>query len=186
MFSNVDQEILKSLLVKYINEPELLKVLNEIIDSFQLEIPSKGIPLGNVTSQLFINIYLHELDEFVKLKLKAKYYIRYADDFVILENDKSILETYKVEIKKFLSDTLKFELKAQNRQVQTLSSGVTFLGTTFFPKHRIISKSNKRRFYEKVCENNLHSYLGFLQHVHGFKLEEKLKWKVEEIVKNVV
>lgn len=180
-FANVDQEILKRLLVKYISEVDLLKVLNEIIDSFQLEIPKKGIPLGNVTSQLFINIYLHELDEFVKRTLKVKWYIRYADDFVILENSKTILEGYKIEIEKFLTNGLKFEIKKQNTYIQTLSSGVTFLGTTFLPKYKIISKRNRRRFLNKVSENNLHSYLGFLKPVKGKKLEEQLIKKVESI-----
>ena len=86
------------------------------------------MPLGNLTSQFFANIYLNELDYFVKHGLKAKYYIRYVDDFVILHSSKEQLEIWKQEIDKFLKEKLKIELHSQKSRIISLSHGVDFVG----------------------------------------------------------
>ena len=77
-------------------------LINQILDNFDTKTKGKGMPLGNLTSQFFANIYLNDLDYFVKHKLKAKYYIRYVDDFVILHTSKETLEIYKDKINKYL------------------------------------------------------------------------------------
>ncbi len=177
-FASIDQIILKKLLEKYIEEKDLLNILCKIIESFNYRFPNKGIPLGNVTSQLFINVYLHELDTFIKERLKAKYYIRFADDYVILDPDRKILENYKREIENFLSLSLKLEIKKENRFIRTLASGVTFLGYKVFPKYIAIKTKNKKRFLSKVSATNIHSYLGFLKHCYSSKLQTELKEKV--------
>ena len=87
----------------------------------------KGMPLGNLTSQFFANVYLNELDQFVKHKLKAKYYIRYVDDFVILHNDRLILEQYRIKINEFLKAELKLELHPDKSKILLLERGVGFL-----------------------------------------------------------
>ena len=97
-FDSVDREILTHLLEKQIEDENTIWLLGKIIKSFQ-----KGIPLGNVTSQIFANIYLNELDQFVKRTLKIKYYIRYCDDFVILSGDKMYLESLIAKIDTFLN-----------------------------------------------------------------------------------
>jgi RNA-directed DNA polymerase len=103
-FASVDHIILKEILKKHIVCPKTLKVLHTVIDSFSIGSLGKGIPLGNLTSQLFINIYLNELDHFVKRVLKVKYYIRYADDFVILSENKDFLLAIVPTLNQFLSD----------------------------------------------------------------------------------
>ena len=87
------------------------------------------MPLGNLTSQFFANIYLNELDYFVKHTLRAKYYIRYVDDFVILHNSKEKLENWKSEIERFLKDKLKLELHPQKSRIIPLSKGIYFVKT---------------------------------------------------------
>ena len=82
-FASIDQSILMEILEGYIIDKDTLWLLSEIIRSFYSTEPGKGLPLGNLTSQLLVNIYMNNFDQFVKHKLKAKYYIRYADDFVI-------------------------------------------------------------------------------------------------------
>ncbi|KKR70825.1 MAG: RNA-directed DNA polymerase (Reverse transcriptase) [Candidatus Nomurabacteria bacterium GW2011_GWB1_40_7] len=99
-FANIDHNILKSILEKYIQDKDILWLLGQVIDSFSsqkhiyaiADICKKGLPLGNLTSQLLVNIYMNEFDQFMKHKIKAKYYIRYADDFVILFQDRKWLE----------------------------------------------------------------------------------------------
>ena len=104
------------------------------------------MPLGNLTSQFFANVYLNELDQFVKHKLKAKYYIRYVDDFVILHNDSTILEVYKNKINKFLKEELKLELHHDKSKVFSLANGTTFLGYRIFYHYKLLRKSNLRKF----------------------------------------
>ncbi|MEK7219422.1 MAG: reverse transcriptase/maturase family protein [Patescibacteria group bacterium] len=103
-FANIDHSILKTILSKCLFDTDILWLLSQVIDSFSIQINTlnsaiaenkvKGLPLGNLTSQLLVNIYMNEFDQFVKRELKVKYYIRYADDFVILSEEKNILKIY--------------------------------------------------------------------------------------------
>ena len=89
-FANINHDILKNILASYISDKDILWLLGRVIDSFEAK-PKTGLPLGNLTSQLFVNIYMNEFDQFVKHKLKQKHYIRYADDFVFLSDNKENL-----------------------------------------------------------------------------------------------
>ena len=100
----------------------------------------KGMPLGNLTSQFFANIYLNELDYFVKHILNAKYYIRYVDDFVILHSSKSQLEEWKNKISEFLKKELKLELHLDKSKIISLSHGVDFVGFRNFYHFKLLRK----------------------------------------------
>ena len=108
------------------------------------------MPLGNLTSQFFANVYLNELDRFVKHKLKAKYYIRYVDDFVILHNSKKQLETWKAEIDKFLKENLKLELHPDKSKIVSLSRGIDFVGFRNFWNYKLLRKRNIRKILSKI------------------------------------
>ncbi len=108
-FDGIDHSILFALITRRVSDERLCSLVRNIISSFQTT-EGKGLPLGNVTSQLFANIYLDELDQFVKHHLKIKCYIRYCDDFVILGNDRSVLEHITGNIRAFLRETLLLEL----------------------------------------------------------------------------
>ena len=109
-FASVDHEILYRLLDRKILDDDFLWLLKEIIDSFKVDSMAKGMPIGNLTSQLFANIYMDPFDQFMKQELKVKYYIRYADDFVILSENREYLEELVEEIKDFLELKLKLFL----------------------------------------------------------------------------
>ena len=111
---------------------------------------NKGMPLGNLTSQFFANVYLNELDKFVKHKLRAKYYIRYVDDFVILHSSKEQLEKWKEEIKIFLKEKLKLELHPDKSKIISLSKGVDFVGFRNFYHYRLLRKRNVRNIKRKI------------------------------------
>ena len=102
----------------------------------------KGMPLGNYTSQFFANVYLNELDKFVKHKLKAKYYIRYVDDFVILHDNKNQLLKWKNEIDKFLKESLKINLHKDKTKILPLHKGIGFLGFRVFFNYKLLKKIN--------------------------------------------
>ncbi len=107
------------------------------------------MPLGNLTSQFFANVYLNELDYFVKHQLKASYYIRYVDDFVIFHNSKSNLFELRFEIETFLKNKLGLELHPQKSKICSLNDGITFLGFRIFQHHRLLARKNLRKFVRK-------------------------------------
>ena len=140
---------------------------------------ARGLPLGNLTSQLLVNIYMNEFDQYVKHKLKAKHYIRYADDFVLFSHDKQELEKRLRYIEVFLRDELKLGLHPNKVSITTAASGVYFLGWVHFPDHRVLRTSSKRRMLrrareQKGNENTKQSYLGLLTHGNTQKLRAKV------------
>jgi len=172
-FQNIDHEVLMNTLSQHIPDKNILWLLKKVIESF-----SPGLPLGNLTSQLFVNIYMNEFDQFVKHKLKVKYYIRYADDFVILSEDKSELHNLIPKIRDFFQDTLRLELHPDKVFIKTLASGVDFLGWVHFPDNRVLRTATKRRMIKRIQDNlnpqTLNSYLGFLKHGNTYKLRKEI------------
>ncbi len=173
-FASVDQQILIKILEKYISEKDIINFLKEIIFGFK----PNGLPLGNLTSQLFANVYLNEFDQFVKHKLKVKYYIRYADDFVILSENKNYLKNIIPELKYYLKNNLKLEIHPNKIFIKTLNSGVDFLGWINFTDHRVLRTKTKNRILKRIKNNSsietLNSYSGLLKHGNMNKMIKKL------------
>ena len=109
----------------------------------------KGLPIGNLTSQFFANVYLNELDQFIKHVLKIKYYVRYVDDFVIMHKDKEQLRTWLAEIKKFLAEKLNVMLKNEVK-VAPLSNGINFLGYVQHLFYRLVRRRVVNNFRNKL------------------------------------
>lgn len=181
-FANIDHQVLKNILKKYLGDNNITWLLGNVIDSFHTgENLGIGLPLGNVTSQIFINIYMNELDQFIKRELKVRYFVRYADDFVILHRDKRYLVKLIPKISEYLEKELKLSLHRDKVFVKTLSSGIDFLGWVHFPKYRILRTSTKRRMFRKLnknqAEQSLDSYLGLLNHGNTYKLTNNILHK---------
>ncbi len=121
---------------------------------------------------------MNELDQFVKHKLKARYYIRYADDFVILSCDKAWLESILAKISKFLEEGLRLQLHPDKVSITTIASGVDFLGWVHFADHRVLRTATKRRMFKRVSNDpkpeSVSSYLGLLRHGNTWKTKQKL------------
>lgn len=178
-FASIDQSILFSIIEKYIPDTRTCALIKNIIGSFSSTEKGKGLPLGNLTSQLLVNIYMNEFDQFVKHKLKVKYYIRYADDFVFLSANRSELESLLPFIADFLSSKLQLTLHSGKVFIKTLSSGVDFLGWVHFPDHRVLRTATKRRMFRALQNGGekpkvLYSYLGMLSHGNARKLRKQL------------
>lgn len=187
-FASIDQKILTSILKKHIQDQNILWLLIQIITSFESDISrlnldmhgKKGLPLGNLTSQLLVNVYMNEFDQFVKHQLKAKYYVRYADDFVLLSHDKVEIEQLLVSTIVFLRKRLKLELHPNKVSIQTFASGVDFLGWVHFPNHRVLRTATKRRMLKRTRgleadSQTVLSYLGMLRHGNTGKLRDTIK-----------
>ncbi len=178
-FASIDHRILIEILKENIEDKDVVLLLSEIIQSFNSGKTNKGLPLGNLTSQLLVNIYMNRFDQFVKHKLKVKYYIRYADDFVILSQNKEYLKKILPKMKEFLQNKLKLELHPRKVSIQTFSSGVDYLGWVHFSTHRVLRTVTKKRMMKRIKEtkgkkDTKQSYLGLLGHGDTYKLAEKI------------
>lgn len=173
-FASIDRSVLVKILEKCISDRNILRLVSKIINSFSLT-KDVGLPLGNLTSQLFVNIYMNEFDQFVKHKLKVKYYIRYADDFVFFSQDKEWLVSLIPQIRDFLREKLKLTLHPQKISMSTIASGVDFLGWVHFPDYGVLRTVTKRRMFSRLTEDNEASYLGMLKHGNTYKLKESVR-----------
>lgn len=178
-FANIDHAILKNILsCSAPPDVDIFQLLWHMVDSFHTKNkPGVGLPIGNLTSQLFVNIYMNKFDQFVKRKLKIEHYIRYSDDFVILSHDRHFLESLIPVLAHFLEIELKLTLHPDKLFIKTVASGVDFLGWINFPHHRILRTSTKRRMLKKLKEappsdETLASYLGLLSHGDMFELSK--------------
>lgn len=176
-FANIDQPILLSLIKKRIIDPNVIWLIKKIIFSF-VERPNKGLPLGNVTSQLFSNIYLNELDYYIKHNLKQKFYLRYCDDFIILHHDEKYLKSLVEPINSFLQIKLKLFLHPNKITIRKLRQGIDFLGYVTLPHYRIIRTKTKQRILRLVNNKNIASYLGICCHARAHNLEQSIINKI--------
>ena len=178
-FASIDQDILMDILRQHIPDRNVLWLLERVIESFTSTGPGKGLPLGNLTSQLLVNIYMNELDQFAKHTLKAKFYIRYADDIAILSHDYAELKSLIPRISEFLNERLKLELHPHKVSIGTLAAGVDFLGWVHFHDHRVLRTTTKRRMRDALTRGASReaeaSYFGMLKHGNTRTLETALK-----------
>ncbi len=150
-FVSIDRNKLFELVCRKIKDPYVLGLIRIIIDN--ADVPSashgKGIPIGNLTSQLFANLYLDSLDHFVKEKLKVKYYLRYMDDILLFGKTKDYLFDVLYEINSYVTEELLLHLKEKATIIAPVSQGVPFLGFKIFPGVIRLSPRSKRRFMVK-------------------------------------
>lgn len=173
-FENVDQAKLFELLSRRIRDEDALRLIRKIIKSFETG-KGLGLPLGNVTSQLFANIYMNELDQYVKRILKERFYLRYCDDFLILSEDKHRLKNLIQEIAKFLKGQMGLELHPKKIIIRKLSQGIDFLGYIVLSHYRVIRTKTRRRMLRRVSRKSLTSYLGILKHCKGYRISVALR-----------
>ena len=183
-FASIDQAILFDIIGRYIVDKDIRWLIKKIVLSFHSTEDGKGLPLGNLTSQLLVNIYMNEFDQFVKHKLKVKYYIRYADDFVILSDNRISLESVLPRVEEFLWGRLKLKLHPDKVFIRTVASGVDFLGWTHFPDHRVLRTVAKRRMLRTIqvkegSNDTVQSYLGLLKHGNSKKLSDYIVRKYD-------
>jgi RNA-directed DNA polymerase len=178
-FAPIDHGILLGILERYMQDEKILGLIRGAVSSFNSGREGVGLPLGNLTSQLLVNIYMNEFDQFVKHKIWARHYIRYADDFVILSPDRGYLEKALVRMEGFLKTRLRLSLHPDKVWIKTLASGVDFLGWVHFPHHRVLRPNTRRKMLRKLVDNpteaSLVSYLGLLKHGNTEKLSLSVK-----------
>lgn len=187
-YPNVDHSVLKQLLRRKIKDNDLLWLLDEIIDS------AVGLPIGNYLSQYFANFYLTYFDHWIKEEKQVKCYFRYADDMVILAGNKPYLHQILSEIKMYLKERLKLDVKKNYQVFPVQARGIDFVGYKFFHTHTLLRKSIKKNFARMLVNNknnaSIASYKGWAKHCNSRHLLKKLlsdnfvgeKIKVKEIL----
>lgn len=190
-FASINHGILKTILRRRIRCRDTLWLIDEIIDSTADpdDINPVGIPIGNLTSQLWANVYLDVLDQLIKHDLRVRYYVRYMDDFVILYRDKDYLHSLKKEIEYFLASRLALSLNHKTA-VFPISQGVDFLGYRIWPTHRLLRKSSIKRIrrglrklerdyaegsvsLEKI-RSVVASWIGHTSHADAYRIRQKV------------
>jgi len=191
-FNSVDHEILKNMLKGILKDKQLLDLLYYIVDSYGEN--GKGIPVGNLLSQLFANLVLNDLDEYVKKELKVKYYVRYMDDFVIIHNDKDYLKEALQRIEIFLNEILKLKLNPKTK-ILNAKNGIDFCGYRIFKDYRKIRKRSPKHIraairayrHDKLTKEKLlmiyTSWEGHAAHADTYKLRQKMKEQIAAEVK---
>lgn len=196
-FYNIDPYILFNILKKSIKDKKLLNFTHLLI--FDNRTDKVGIPIGNYTSQFFANIYLNELDQYIKNNLHIKYYTRYMDDFVLILKTKNECKMVKEHIERFLNEKLHLQLNDKSR-VYPYKMGVNFCGYRIFTTHRLLRtnskkkiKNNVRKWNKKYKNGNLNiiyalqslnSWIGHSSHCNSYKLKQKILNKCDFLYTN--
>lgn len=190
-FASVDHAILLRMLGRKIKDERAIRLLERIIESFTTSSRGTGVPIGNLTSQLFANIYLNEFDQWMKHALKIRHFIRYTDDFVVLGEDKTALEDLVPQIRSYLQDALHLDLHPRKVSIRRYLEGIDFLGYVLLPHYRQVRTKTRRRMFRKMrqkqsayekgemkresMQQSFQSYLGVLIHADTYLLSNDFR-----------
>ena len=194
-FDSINHTILLNILKKRIKDDRAIGLFSEVVSSFSWfsgHIPEwQWLPLWNLTSQIFANIYLNELDQFIKHTLKETHYIRYADDFAIISKDKDHLKSLIDKIEMFLNNNLNMRLHPYKVHVNNAYQWVDFLWCIVFPHYKIMRTNTKMRMMKKINDNYsdymrwhkdkgevnqvFQSYFWIMSHADCFRLSSSIK-----------
>lgn len=194
-FETVDHVIMLVLIQKKIKDQRVIWLIKTIFSNYSASEREKGMPLGNLTSQFFANVYLNELDQFVKHTLKVEYYVRYVDDFVLFHTSWKVLEEYKFKIDAFLREKLTLELHPDKSRIIPLERGTEFLGLKIFYHYKRIKTKNMRKFHRKfhsfytqyerkeiqydAIYDFVEGWLAYVKHADTYTLRKKIMASIE-------
>ena len=195
-FQSIDHEILKKEIRRYIGDKDLIKILDYIIDNNGIYPDGVGIPVGNLTSQVFANVYLNILDQYIKHELGVRYYVRYMDDFVILGEDIEELKEILAKIEVFVQQRLHLTLNTKTT-ILSAKNGIDFAGYRHFATFRILRKAATRRIRktlnafqngeidEEIFDRSMQSRLGHIIHADTYNLVKSIEEEVRALKSRV-
>ena len=171
-YPNINHDILKQLLRRKFKDTDLLWLLDNIIDS------ADGLPIGNYLSQYFANFYLTYFDHWIKEQRQVKYYFRYADDMVMLSDNKPYLHQLLADIRNYLDNNLKLTIKNNYQVFPVAARSIDFVGYRFYHTHTLLRKSIKKNYARMMANNrnpqSMASYYGWAIHCNSKHLIKKL------------
>lgn len=184
-FQSINHDVLKAEIRKVIKDAGALVLIDKIIDHNGQMPDGVGIPVGNLTSQLFANIYLNKLDQYIKHTLGAKHYMRYMDDFILLSPDKEQLRRWLADIERFLRDELKLELNPKTT-ILAAKNGIDFVGYKHRATHRKVRPDSVKRIKKTIkkyesgkitkeqLQKSIASWTGHTGHADSYNLQKKV------------
>lgn len=178
-FDSVDHNVLLKILSRRIKDKTTFGLLKEIIVSYSGDIGGRvGIPIGNLTSQVFANIYLNELDRFVKHELKMRAYLRYGDDFIVLDDDLEKLKWVRGMVSCYLQNELQLQINPKSDRIMKVSEGLKFLGVRIWPSGRTPNRRIQKRIKSRLNVMNISSYAGLIKKHGNTKQTREFNWLV--------
>lgn len=186
-FASIPHDKLKDENRRYIGDKKALMLMDDIIDNNGILPDGVGIPVGNLTSQLFANVYGNRLDKFIKHTLHIKYYVRYMDDFIILSPDLNQLKEWEKRIEEFLEEEMKLHINPKST-ILYAGNGVDFCGYIHHPTYRKVRKGSVRRLKKDVkhlkageldretFNRKYQSRLGYIGHADTYHVTKAIEY----------
>lgn len=184
-FDTVDHEVLRERIARRVTDAYVLQLIDTIIRSYSVT-PGVGIPIGNLTSQVFTNIYLHEFDRYIFHTIKPLGYVRYGDDFILIAQDKEHLELCREHLIVFLDQILKLSIHRTNDIMVPVYRGIHFLGCDMYPTGKRPRKRMFARIKQRLNMSNIFSYRALLLAHSKEKMVKWIDWKILELMENEV
>jgi len=220
-FNAIDRHLMVDLIERQVHEDWLRKLIRQVAlhdprTNYQVHSPQrlfdkvpphkslfragegKGLPIGNLTSQFFANVYMNELDQFAKHVLKVRYYGRYVDDMVLFHQDPDVLNGWYEQMNEFLQDRLKLHLHPNKKHINLADKGIDFTGFIIKPGRVYLRQTAMANCKQKIrawelkgapvdqetlvpLAESVNSYLGMLRQVNGYKARRALCNRVENL-----
>lgn len=193
-FAEVAHKILLDIINRKIKDEKIIWLIKVILENHKTKQKGKGMPLGNLTSQFFANVFLNELDYFVKRKLRVKYYVRYVDDIAVFSNSKKEVEGVVAKIAEFLKNNLNLELHSEKTKIKLIHSGIKMLGYRIYYHYKLPRKSNLRKFKRNFSQKlqlfkegelsqegiilSLQGWFGYAMWANTYKLRQRITEEV--------
>lgn len=205
-FDSVNQGVLLKCIERRIADLPTLQIIREVIFSYQtpgldkenlgkiaglgeeraLRVSNIGIPIGNLTSQIFSNIYFNEFDRFIVHSLKPKAYLRYGDDFLIFETDRGSLKKIKKQAMSFLGKKMNLYINPKNNIIIKPKQGLHFIGVDIFPFGRRLNKRNWKKIINNLETKNFSSYLGLVKKHSNRKKIRETNWRIFGLIEKFI
>ena len=181
-FDNVDHRLLRRLLRTKLHSPQVLWLLDKTIASYDVQASKEGMPIGNLTSQIFANIYLNEFDQFALHSLKPSVYVRYGDDFVLWYPTEAAAREAQIIGRQFLADELKLAINPKHDRVQPANKKLAYLGVDLWPGGRRLQARTVRRVNQKLTIDNIPSYQSLIKQHLPERYAKDFVWKIVDII----
>lgn len=182
LFDSVDKAKMKQLIRRRVKDETALCLLDEILDSYYSFDEAKGIPIGNLTSQILANIYLNEFDRFMKHKLKPYAYLRYGDDWLCFAASNAELVSIQAGAEDFLYRDLGLNLHKDINIIAPVRKGVSYLGIDLWPNGRRIDKDARHKMNKNLNARNVASYKSLISKHQSVKHVTRFEWRVADIL----
>lgn len=180
-FDNVDQVKLFELIQRCAECPDTLWLIKKVLSSYCKDQPLRGMPIGNLTSQIFANLYMNEFDRYMAHTLKPGAYLRYGDDWLCLTSDKKKLIDIRQKSTLFLNNTLALNLSQKLNVITPTCKGVTYLGVDIWPGSKRLSNATKQRIARNIQSRNFASYEALMRQLSTTRTIKNFYWQTLDL-----